>query len=62
VNLLIRTNYVRSQIQELMNNFNFDVERLDTAFGTNVWNPIPNFTCRKFCPVNDCEHNGGYVG
>jgi len=59
---LIRTNYVRSQIQELMNNFNFDVERLDTAFGTNVWNPIPNFTCRKFCPVNDCEHNGGYVG
>ena len=35
-----------------------DTDRLDGCFETNVWNPFPNFTCRKFCPVTDCEHNG----
>lgn len=28
------------------------------AHDTNVWNAKPNFTCRKFCLVKDCEHNG----
>jgi hypothetical protein len=32
--------------------------RLEAAFDTGVWNPKPNFTCRKFCAVKDCEHNG----
>jgi hypothetical protein len=35
-----------------------EIERLETAFETDVWNPKPNFTCRKFCAVMDCEHNG----
>lgn len=30
---------------------------LDEAFNNDVWNPRPNFTCRGWCPVNDCEHN-----
>lgn len=32
--------------------------RLETAMITNVWNPNPNFTCRNYCPVLDCLHNG----
>lgn len=32
--------------------------RLQTAYESDVWNASPNFTCRKFCPVMDCEHNG----
>lgn len=35
-----------------------EIQRLEKAMETNVWNPVPNFTCRKFCPVTDCEHNG----
>lgn len=31
---------------------------LETCMKSNVWNPKPNFTCRKFCPVIDCIHNG----
>jgi hypothetical protein len=32
--------------------------RLETAYKTGVWNPKPNFTCSKFCPVKDCTHHG----
>lgn len=32
--------------------------RLEQAYESQVWNASPNFTCRKFCPVMDCEHNG----
>lgn len=35
-----------------------EIQRLEKAMETNVWNAVPNFTCRKFCPVYDCEHNG----
>ena len=35
-----------------------EIQRLEKALKTDVWNPVPNFTCRKFCPVLDCEHNG----
>jgi hypothetical protein len=34
------------------------VRYLESAMKTGVWNPKPNFTCRKFCAVKDCEHNG----
>ena len=34
--------------------------RLDKAVELDLWNPSPNFTCRKYCPVEDCEHNGRY--
>lgn len=35
-----------------------EIQRLEKALETDVWNARPNFTCRKFCPVLDCEHNG----
>ena len=35
-----------------------EIQRLEKAMETEVWNARPNFTCRKFCPVVDCEHNG----
>lgn len=35
-----------------------EIQRLEKAYETEVWNAKPNFTCRKFCPVKDCEHNG----
>jgi hypothetical protein len=35
-----------------------ETDRLQAAHDNDVWNAKPNFTCRKFCPVKDCEHNG----
>ena len=32
--------------------------RLESCYENDTWNPKPNFTCRKYCPVTDCEHNG----
>lgn len=33
-------------------------EQLDTATQNDVWNPKQNFTCRGWCPVTSCAHNG----
>jgi len=35
-----------------------DVDKLEQAFQVDVWNPRPNFTCKSWCPVLDCTHNG----
>jgi hypothetical protein len=31
---------------------------LETCMAVNVWNAKPNFTCKAWCPVTDCMHNG----
>jgi hypothetical protein len=36
-----------------------DINYLESCYENDVWNPKPNFTCKNFCPVKDCEHNGG---
>lgn len=33
-------------------------KQLESCYENDMWNAKPNFTCRKFCPVTDCEHNG----
>lgn len=35
-----------------------DTKRLEGAIENNVWNKKPNFSCKGWCPVTDCEHNG----
>jgi hypothetical protein len=35
-----------------------DTKQLEGAIKNNVWIKKPNFTCRKFCPIVSCEHNG----
>lgn len=36
-----------------------DTAQLERTLEADVWNPRPNFTCKKWCPVKDCIHNGG---
>ena len=55
---LVKTEYVRTQVEEIWDKFSFDVSRLEKAYEFDVWNPKQNFTCRRYCPVVDCEHNG----
>lgn len=33
-------------------------QELEESFAVGAWNPRPNFTCKKWCPVVDCIHNG----
>ena len=48
----------RNHQQELWKKWIKETDRLDKCFEYGTWNPNPNFTCRKFCPILDCEHNG----
>lgn len=31
---------------------------LERAFKVQTWNPTPNFSCRNWCAIRDCVHNG----
>jgi hypothetical protein len=35
-----------------------ETSRLEQALELNVWNPKPNFSCKSWCIVTDCIHNG----
>jgi hypothetical protein len=35
-----------------------DTQRLEAAIQNDVWNKKPNFSCRSWCSITDCEHNG----
>jgi hypothetical protein len=35
-----------------------DTQRLEAAIKNDVWNKKPNFSCRAWCSITDCEHNG----
>jgi RecB family exonuclease len=35
-----------------------ETDRLEAAHNNDVWNAKPNFTCKNYCPVKDCQHNG----
>ena len=35
-----------------------DTKRLESAIEHDVWNKKPNFSCKGWCHVTDCEHNG----
>jgi hypothetical protein len=55
---LVKTDFVIDQQETLWSKWLPELSRLDKSYDVDVWNPKPNFTCRKFCPVKDCEHNG----
>ena len=54
----IEIKLTRDHQQQLWKKWVQETDRLDKCFEHGIWNPSPNFTCRKFCPVLDCEHNG----
>jgi hypothetical protein len=35
-----------------------DTARLEKSYELDVWNPRPNFSCKGWCAVKDCAHNG----
>jgi hypothetical protein len=35
-----------------------DFGQLEAAYSNEVWNSKPNFSCKNYCPVVTCMHNG----
>lgn len=54
----IQSEYNREQQKDSWLTIFGDVHMLEACYENDVWNPKPNFSCNKFCPVLDCEHNG----
>jgi len=55
---LVKASYTNNVQEEAWTRWLPEIQHLEKAMESDVWNPVPNFTCRKFCPVQDCEHNG----
>lgn len=48
----------RKDAAQLWSPFVKHVGMLEQCQENDVWNPSPNFTCRNYCAVTSCEHNG----
>ncbi len=55
---LVRAEYALNQQQDIWAKWLPELSRLEKSYEVDVWNAKPNFSCKKFCPVTDCEHNG----
>jgi RecB family exonuclease len=55
---LVRAEYALSQQHDIWAKWLPELSRLEKSYEVDVWNAKPNFSCKKFCPVTDCEHNG----
>lgn len=54
---LVGAEFTADQQTEAWGKWIPETNQLESAMITDVWNPRPNFTCRGWCPVTDCEHN-----
>jgi hypothetical protein len=55
---LIKRNYTRADVVGIMREWTERYQWLAQTFKEDVWNAKPNFTCRQYCPVVSCVHNG----
>ena len=57
-NDLVKDNYEADNEGVYWTKWLEDTQRLEAAIQNNVWNKKPNFSCRSWCSITDCEHNG----
>lgn len=55
-NEFIKKEHTRDNLDQYLSVFNNELDRLNTAEETDVWNAVSGPLCR-FCPVIFCEHN-----
>lgn len=58
VNDFVKSEYDAEQSDIYWTKWMDSTAQLEKCFEVDVWNPRPNFTCSKWCPVKDCIHNG----
>jgi len=54
----VKKDYVRGDFLGLLRDALYLYVPLESAYIQDVWNPKPNFTCRNYCAVHTCIHNG----
>ena len=54
----IKKDYTRGDFLGLLRDALFLYTPMESAYQQDVWNPKPNFTCRNYCAVHSCVHNG----
>ena len=54
-NEFVKKNHVVEELKKYVKPFTFDLERLDMALETNVWNANSGPLC-SYCPVKSCAH------
>lgn len=57
-NKFIPAAYKKEDEAKLWAKWKQETDRLNASYENNVWNATKNFTCRSWCPVFDCPHNG----
>ena len=57
-NDFVKVNYEGSQQVEPWVKWLNETKQLEAAYENGVWNPKPNFSCRQYCAVVNCIHNG----
>ena len=60
-NDFIKKDYVRGDFLGLLRDALYLYVPLESAYTQDVWNPKPNFTCRNYCAVHSCIHNGKHA-
>jgi hypothetical protein len=59
---LVRAQFSADEQDTAWQKWIVEINQLEASYANDMWNPKPNFTCRNFCAVIDCEHNGsGYA-
>lgn len=57
-NDFVKVDYDSSQQAEPWVKWLNETKQLEAAFENDVWNPKPNFSCKQYCVVANCIHNG----
>jgi hypothetical protein len=55
---ILKEDYTSDKVEDMFAEWSKIVLRINGAYESGVFNAVPNFACKKFCPVKDCEHNG----
>ena len=55
---MIPTQYRSDDAPKMWMDWLPEVSRLESAYETGVWNPVPSGLCKAWCPVVSCAHNG----
>jgi len=54
----VKADFDSDKQDELWKYWTKETDRLKAAYDNDVWNPKTNFTCKAWCNVRDCAHNG----
>jgi len=54
----VEAKYTREEAFTIFSDFDNLLVQRDEAYASDVWNPMPNGLCRKYCDVKSCPHNG----